>query len=177
MHFDIEHFTTPARKKNMDRRDAWIDNSRAILIIFVVIGHFLVVLTGFSEEMYWLRKYIYLFHMPAFLFLCGLLSKRRIEGRRYAVAIKHYLVPYLICNFIMFIIFQLIGVDSSHIDAQASGLSYEPFNPYYSFWFFLALFLYSMITPPCSASAPRVLNRTEIEAFLFLHLPSSPQLP
>ena len=103
-------------------RDPWIDNIRAVLVFLVVVGHFLITMTGHSAEMLWLRKFIYLFHMPAFLMLSGMLLKRKINQRRYSDGIKRYLVPYLICNFVMFFLFQFIGADNSGIAAQSEGL-------------------------------------------------------
>ncbi len=132
---------------NDKTRDPWIDNIRAVLMILVVTGHFLVVMTGRSEEMFWLRKFIYLFHMPAFLIVSGMLLKRKINKRRYADGIKRYLAPYMICNFAMFFLFQFIGADQSGVVSQSAGLDYVPFLPYYSFWYILAVFLYLMITP------------------------------
>lgn len=106
-----------------------------------------MVMVGRSEEMFWLRKFIYLFHMPAFLILSGMLLKRKIDERRYADSIKRYLIPYMICNFIMFLLFQFIGADISNVASQSAGRDYVPFLPYYSFWYLIDIFLYIMITP------------------------------
>ncbi len=57
------------------RRNPRIDNAKGILIILVVIGHFLLPLEGmhtrFVTNLFYL---IYTFHMPAFIFISGMMS-------------------------------------------------------------------------------------------------------
>ena len=58
----------------MGKRDYRIDNTKGILIILVVIGHFLlpVASTRFTTNSLYL---IYTFHMPCFIFISGYLAK------------------------------------------------------------------------------------------------------
>ena len=51
----------------IDKRIVWLDIAKAILIILVVLGH-----SGDINHGTRLDKYIYWFHMPAFIILSGL---------------------------------------------------------------------------------------------------------
>ena len=59
----------------MKERSAYWDNAKAFLIFFVVLGHFLLPIhlnNGRSPEVVY--YFIYLFHMPAFVFISGFFS-------------------------------------------------------------------------------------------------------
>lgn len=62
-----------------NKRDAKWDNVKLILIILVVVGHVADYYMSKSTIMYIIRFYIYIFHMPAFLFVSGLFSKRVVR--------------------------------------------------------------------------------------------------
>ena len=64
------------------RFDKW-DNARGMLITLVVLGH--VIEPGVNSKGYlnWLFFFIYVFHMPAFFFLSGMLSKSTVYSRKY----------------------------------------------------------------------------------------------
>lgn len=53
-------------------RTKWIDQAKGLGIVFVVLGHAcvpsLVAISGFTEKLY---LFIYLFHMPVFMYLSG----------------------------------------------------------------------------------------------------------
>src|SRR4029077_11373781 len=61
----------PAAEGTAKERDSVIDNARFILIVLVVLGHFLTTMQG-SPALDVLYAWIYMFHMPAFVFLSGL---------------------------------------------------------------------------------------------------------
>lgn len=66
-------------------RDYRIDNAKGVLILLVVLGHFLESVQGWSDSL--LRgplTLIYMFHMPAFVFLAGITAKTDSLGRRIA---------------------------------------------------------------------------------------------
>ena len=77
------------------------DNLKFILIFLVVFGHILDVYAPKSEVCGMLRFFIYTFHMPLFLFVSGLFSKRHIKGRVMS-AIISYLVLYLLIKVLVF---------------------------------------------------------------------------
>ena len=70
-------------------RVEWIDISRGLLIVFMVLGH-----TGSP-----LTKWIYSFHMPAFLFLSGYTGKHDRNVFEFTVQkVRRLLIPYIVWN-------------------------------------------------------------------------------
>jgi fucose 4-O-acetylase-like acetyltransferase len=73
-------------------REKWIDLSKGILIILVIVGHF-------YQESHWTFthyvNYVYLFHMPAFFILSGYLYKP-IEPLKQSIMkiAKRLIIPY-----------------------------------------------------------------------------------
>lgn len=66
-------------------RNFLFDNTKALLITLVVVGHFADYYTAESEQMRRLFFFIYLFHMPLFIFIAGLFSKSVINGARFKI--------------------------------------------------------------------------------------------
>lgn len=90
----------------MERKDiVWLDYARFLGIIFVIFGHTLQRCIGFKDNMYLneIWDYIYLFHMPLFFVISGLLFNRdklttttlKIGGK----IIGRIVIPYLIYQF------------------------------------------------------------------------------
>ncbi|WP_394177618.1 acyltransferase family protein [Yoonia maritima] len=115
-------------------RDPFIDNAKGVLITLVVLGHYLEAISG------WKNPYlsaglsiIYLFHMPAFVFLAGVTAKRERLGMRVAnIAI-------------ILILFQLAyGIPIILISGEwPTGLS----QPYWILWFLLSLIWWMLLIP------------------------------
>lgn len=78
----------------MKKRIALWDNLKFLLIIFVVIGHYTQQFRADNETLQRIYIFIYSFHMPAFIFVTGLFSKRAVNEKD----IKKIL-PYLTCFF------------------------------------------------------------------------------
>ena len=74
------------------RIEKW-DNLKALLIFTIVIGHLADYYTKNSMDMRRVYFFLYIFHMPAFLFISGLFSKKNINQKRYA-NIFSYLILY-----------------------------------------------------------------------------------
>ena len=83
------------------RIEKW-DNAKGILIILVVLGH--VIEPGVNSKGYlnWLFLFIYMFHMPAFFFLSGMLSKSTVYSRKYD-RIAGYLFLFFAMKMIVFL--------------------------------------------------------------------------
>ena len=68
-------------------RLAYFDNIKGVLIILVVIGHLLEPYHKFAEagnlQGFGVLDFIYLFHMPLFIFVTGLFSKRVLKDGRF----------------------------------------------------------------------------------------------
>lgn len=112
-------------------RSAYWDNIKGILIALVVLGHFLWAYNSVGFSAY-LVSWIYIFHMPAFIFAAGYLSKSQ-NSRSYASILK-LVVIYIVFNTMM-IVFSYFTLDTS----------FNLVTPYYSFWFLLSLIVWRLI--------------------------------
>ncbi|WP_396334897.1 acyltransferase family protein [Clostridium sp.] len=125
-------------------RKTYIDNLKGFLMVLVVIGHFIVPLTSGSSNLLFIRLYIYTFHMPCFLIINGILFKGNEGYMNFKKSIKVYFIPYVIVNFILYSFMILFKVGGEY------KLSSSYFNiglPLWSFWYLIALFIYSIVTP------------------------------
>lgn len=113
-------------------RDYSLDNVRFILIFSVVFAHLLEVCAPFSGN--WLiYKFIYTFHMPAFIFLFGYNAKYSPKK-----IIYRWCLPYVIfqCVYILFSNFIL----NTNTDFQFT-------TPYWILWYILACIYYQLLLP------------------------------
>lgn len=120
----------------MNRIAKW-DNAKFILIMLVVIGHFYVTYLGSSKLVNSLFFSIYTFHMPAFLLISGLFSKKTVNERRIEKVVP-YLLIYLLMKFIIFVVTRI-----------TEGGSYAPIDFFREGdvpWFILALFFMYGVT-------------------------------
>lgn len=117
-------------KREETKRIPYFDHLKGILILLVVLGHFL--LEYQSVPIFgMLAKIIYIFHMPAFLFVSGYLSKS--ENARNKRSILYLLSAYLIFNS-LYMLFSYIHYHSS--------ISLT--TPYYSLWYLLAMVVFRL---------------------------------
>ena len=65
------------------KRIAKWDNLKLFLIFTVVEGHIADTFYEYCNDMKSVFLFIYLFHMPAFIFLSGLFSKKTVDGNNY----------------------------------------------------------------------------------------------
>lgn len=122
----------------MQQRVSYFDNAKFILITFVVFGHFIRSYIEHNDIILTVYKFIYSFHMPAFILIAGFFSKKVYQkGYLKKMAIK-FLLPYFIFQVVYFIYYYLIGKES-----EAS--QFDLFNPYWSLWFLLSLFFWNLL--------------------------------
>ena len=118
-------------------RDPYIDNARAVLIVMVVVGHLLRMLSSTSSDV--LDLWIYSFHMPAFVAISGHLSRSFAnKPRQLGRVLSSLLVPYLIFQSIHAVL--PVIIDDAEFD-------YHLWEPYWTLWFLLALFIWRLLTP------------------------------
>lgn len=115
--------------KNSTRSIMW-DNLKGILIFLVVLGHLCLNLS--------IGKVIYTFHMPAFIFISGLLTSYLDDNSDVTSsktkALRKYLIAFLLYNSSL-IIFDVL-----------TGKSVNPMAPLYSSWYLLALLVWRILT-------------------------------
>lgn len=114
---------------NNYERNAYWDNVKGILILLVLLGHFIMAYP--QMRIPWTT--IYLFHMPAFLFVSGYFSSRN--------SLKTEKILKLIVLFLSFNIVLMVGMKGLHPQSYAWGYVYL------SAWYLLALILYRLTIP------------------------------
>lgn len=122
-----------------DKRVIQRDNLKFFLIFLVVLGHICEIIlwnsNGNLENIKRLRFFIYSFHMPLFLFVSGIFSKKNIDNKRY-YNIFYYLMIYVFMKIILFITY--IFIDKTY----SISIFTESEVP----WYIFALFAFSIIT-------------------------------
>ncbi|MCC8076550.1 MAG: acyltransferase family protein [Clostridiales bacterium] len=86
------------------------DNLKAVLIFLVVFAHLFRRVNGERPIMAGVFFFIYLFHMPAFIFVSGLFSKNAVKKRNYDRVFSFFLV-YLITKFLIWFVQLLLKED------------------------------------------------------------------
>ncbi len=132
------------------KRFSVIDNIKGVLIFLVVFAHFLLVIAkkgnGLCFDLY---SFIYLFHMPLFMFLSGLLTHD---------VKKDWLVKSLSVFFIFDMIYLCVGI--------MKGLNLDILEPVYSMWYILVLILFRLITGFFNYNKPAIFGLSVICFFL-----------
>ncbi|MDO5833525.1 MAG: acyltransferase family protein [Lachnospiraceae bacterium] len=127
----------------MKERNLKLDNAKGILITLVVIGHMLLPIQGTTRGVTNFFYMIYTFHMPAFVFISGLLAQRiytrvpkgRFNLRRWCST----LWLYLLFQFILFF---------SEIPAYGRTTRFPDFlHTSGAPWYLLALLLWYLMIP------------------------------
>lgn len=118
----------------MKKRYLFWDNYKGILIFLVVFGHFLYTYAlkkpnSFANTLFY---FIYLFHMPAFIFCSGYLSKS--ERSRGKEALTQLFLYYVIFNTGMMVF--------SKFD---HGTNISLLTPYNSYWYLLSLIVWRFV--------------------------------
>ena len=124
-------------------REAYWDNLKLILIFLVVLGHF--ILPAFPDGT--VTRWIYLFHMPAFVFVSGFFSKSFVakEGKTYKLL--GFLVAFFAFTFCVWVIEFIF----THRISPRTILV-VPGAP----WYMLTMFFWYLLIPFVSTLAPIV---------------------
>lgn len=117
------------------KRIAKWDNLKLFLIFTVVEGHIADTFYEYCNDMKSVFLFIYLFHMPAFIFLSGLFSKKTVDGNNYKKVLP-YVTLYFATLFLRFVSSAVCyGTDSLPL-FDSSGVP----------WFVFSLFSMNIIT-------------------------------
>ncbi len=123
-------------------------NMKAVLIFTVVLGHFLETFPLNNIFASALDYWIYTFHMPAFLFISGYLSKSFCQNSRVrAEKITYYLSYYLVFQIIFFLLICLTD----------PGKDFSLFNPNIGLWYLISLAAYYAIIPLAEKVPPYIV--------------------
>ncbi len=113
-------------------RDYSLDNIRFFLIFTVVFAHLLEVFGTFSGSVY-IYRFIYIFHMPVFIFLFG--YNVRYSPKK---VIFRWCLPYIVFQS-LYLLFSLFVLDIK-VDFQYT-------TPYWLLWYMLSLIFYQLLLP------------------------------
>lgn len=120
-------------------RDPWLDNVKMVLVTFVVVGHS-ITLVARTDESHWVYDFIYLWHIPAFVFISGYLSRSFTWDRRHFKGLVYtLLVPYLIFEAALY-----------YFRLHIVGEGVEPpiwIEPHWTMWYLVILLMWRLVTP------------------------------
>lgn len=118
-------------------RDQFLDTSKAILIFLVVFGHFLERMVGWNQpESRWVLSMIYAIHMPAFIFISGMLYKDKNFFKNIIFFLSLYL-PFQI-------LYPLFGY---MLSGQFKFNVWQVFErPYWILWYLLGMMVWTWLT-------------------------------
>ncbi len=120
-------------------RDPWLDNVKIVLVTLVVIGH-AIGLVEATAGSHWVYDFIYLWHIPAFVFVSGYLSKsfewdrRRMKNLIYTLA-----VPYLLFEPALFYFRRGVADEDVHGPLWLV--------PHWTMWYLIVLLMWRLVTP------------------------------
>lgn len=125
------------------QRDSWFDNSKGILMITVVVGHFIASVLGKFDTLAFLSNYIYFFHMPAFAIISGFFLKRRVDTKDYASVINKTLIPYCFAQVVIYLFAIILpsGVRALSAERFADSGLFSFLFPMYHLWYFVGLII------------------------------------
>lgn len=117
-----------------ERSQKW-DILRFFLIFTVVLGHAADNYTGAHEHIRSLFFFIYIFHMPVFIFVSGLFAKKNIQEKRFDKMLG-YIAIYIVLKVYVYLVKVLAGKNPELNFLVEGGAP----------WFMLALFAFNLIT-------------------------------
>lgn len=117
-------------------REPIIDNAKFVLIFLVVFGHVIQPFKSELASIELLYHWIYLFHMPAFIFLSGFFAKGLGNKGYLSKLSKKLLLPYLIFHLFYTCYYLVLGVE---------GWELTILKPRWSLWFLLSLFCWHLM--------------------------------
>ena len=120
----------------MSKRDAYWDNAKFGLITLVVLGHLIEPLLSKSTGFKYLFHFIYLFHMPAFIFISGYFTRGRMTRSGLLRLTLDYLVLFLIVQTIFVAFTKWIGL---------TQYSFLTLQPAYIYWYLFAVFFWTLL--------------------------------
>ncbi|MGH4030386.1 acyltransferase family protein [Actinomycetota bacterium Odt1-20B] len=128
-----------ARASPARQRDPFFDNAKFLLVTLVVIGHNWGSLPSGADTVKAAYCVVYLFHMPAFILLCGYFSRGfACRPDQIRTLLARVLAPYLLFT---------LAYKSLYVVLWDAPFALDPTEPTYLLWFLVALFLWRITSP------------------------------
>ena len=134
-------------KTNNTGRNYFMDNLKFLLIILVVVGHFGLKLSYIPYIKY-LTYYIYIFHMPCFIFTSGCFAKRMNNGGKLRV-------DKIMSIMFMYLLFKFANVLLAYVFHE--NISFNLFQDTSASWFLIALCIWYLSVPMLERIKPGYL--------------------
>ena len=115
---------------NNIKNNYFIDNIKFILIFLVVFGHLIERYIDTNSTLMGVYMFIYIFHMPLFIFVSGFLSKNINKSKK--IFLSNLLVPYIILNIIWYTLAYFYTGETN----------FPLLYPGWTLWFLLSLFFW-----------------------------------
>ncbi len=122
---------------NTTKRNYYLDNLKFVLITLVVVGHFAMKMT-YVDSIKYIMYFIYLFHMPCFIFINGFLAKKMNSGGKLRV-------DKILITLWLYLIFKLGTALLSYVLGQETQL--RLFKENSAPWYLLALTIWYLSVP------------------------------
>lgn len=120
----------------MNKRDAYWDNAKFGLITLVVFGHLIEPMISKDVGMTNLFHFIYLFHMPAFIFISGYFTKGYMATSRLLRLTLDYLVLFLLVQTLFVAVTKWMGL---------TQYAFWTLQPAYIYWYLFAVFIWTLV--------------------------------
>lgn len=118
-------------------RNSYFDNAKAVLMFLVVFGHVVESqLTNKGASAFRsVYMFIYLFHMPCFIFISGYFSKK---GITLTDALSKFVAPLVVFQVVYYLLDHILGLGQFHL---------VPFLtvPFHTLWYLLSLFCWTLM--------------------------------
>lgn len=108
----------------------FIDNIKVVLIFLVVFGHLIERYIDTSNTLMGIYMFIYIFHMPLFVYISGYLSKNINKSNK--IFLKNLLIPYIFLNIIWYVLAYI----------YTGEINLPIIYPGWTLWFLLSLFFW-----------------------------------
>ncbi len=127
-------------------RNSRIDAAKFVLMVLVVAGHLIEWLPLDSGQVVY--RWIYMFHMPAFVFLSGLVCADVLDVRRARTLVAFVVLPYLVHQLATNGMVSILGKEP---------FAYQVSNPYWALWYLVSLFCWRLLLPVIVATGAPVV--------------------
>ena len=120
-----------------DERSPWLDNAKGVLILLVIWGHLIEQAASITPVIAVTYGAIYLFHMPAFVLISGMVSSAELDKQALERIVRKLLLPL--------VVFQALYWPSLAAFKPASVQ--DPLAPQWLLWFLLSLATWRVMLP------------------------------
>lgn len=126
---------------NLERLN-WIDRARGVGIVLVVLGHN-PIFKGWPAGL--IHDVIFLFHMPLFFYLAGLVQKEVSVPQYLRSRLRALLVPYLVAGILFLLVASKLDWGRIVVGLNGLALGIGDLMPQPHIWFLPCLFLVGLV--------------------------------